>query len=91
MLSFVFMSVDKEDFKCGDEFIVIECVEENPLSPQIVNERVESLEGWSVKEEIERETYMAIDMEEGIEKDEHDVVFYENGDHSILRRSFLCS
>ena len=63
----------KEDFKCGDEFIVIECVEENPLSPQIVNERVESLEGWSVKEEISRETFMAIDMEEGIDKDEHDV------------------
>ena len=68
---------DKEDFSCGDEFIVIECVKENPLSPQSVNERVESLEGWSVKEEIKRETYMTIDMEEGIERNEFDDVFYE--------------
>ena len=78
MNAFVCVHVgDKEDFSCGDEFIVIQCVEENPLSPQIVNERVESLEGWSVKSEIERETYMAIDMEEGIEKDEHDAASLE--------------
>jgi len=50
----------KEDFKCGDEFMVVEMTDdENPLTIEMLNHTVDEFDGWTAHEE-EKATFCSI-------------------------------
>ena len=50
----------KEDFKCGDEFMVVEMThDENPLTIEMLNNTVDEFAGWTAHDE-EKATFCSI-------------------------------